>query len=163
MKKNNYQITGIKGRLLHISLVACYLLIVLLYACEDGYQPTKRISLDNDTLEIKEGEEATLNLIVVKSSKMPDTYTVKEWKSDKTSIATVVLKTEETEEEDGEDPPDEITEVFVQSSIIIPFTVTATGKKDDKTAITIKVIKNGTPAGGTPETETFRCEVTVIK
>jgi hypothetical protein len=40
MKKNKNQITGIKGRLLHISFVICYLLIVLLYACDDGYQPS---------------------------------------------------------------------------------------------------------------------------
>jgi hypothetical protein len=38
MKNNKYQITGIKGRLLHLIFVTCYLLIVLLYACDDGYQ-----------------------------------------------------------------------------------------------------------------------------
>jgi len=39
MKNNKYQITGIKGRLLHFGFVTCYLLIVLLYACAGGYQP----------------------------------------------------------------------------------------------------------------------------
>jgi len=37
MKNNKYQITNIKGRLLHPGFVACCLLIVLLSACDDGY------------------------------------------------------------------------------------------------------------------------------
>jgi len=42
MKNNKYQITDIKGRLLRLGFVTCYLLIVLLSACEDGYKPNIR-------------------------------------------------------------------------------------------------------------------------
>jgi len=40
MKNNNYQIAGIKGRLSRPGFIACYLLIVLLYACNGGYVPS---------------------------------------------------------------------------------------------------------------------------
>jgi len=143
---------------LHLGFVTCYLLLFLLYACEDGYQPEFRISIDKETLEIKEGDEATLNLTVVKSSKLADTYTVK-WESDNPAVATVKTEKKGADGELFEVSPDE--GITVESSIIILFTVTAIGVKDQTTTITLTVTKDGPPPEGEePEKETCAVIIT---
>jgi hypothetical protein len=71
MKNNKYQITGIKGRLLHLGFV---LLIVLLYACDGGYVPSVQDdSIKFDLIESEgDSEPQTLKVTVYIPSQIND-------------------------------------------------------------------------------------------
>jgi hypothetical protein len=74
MKNNKYQITGIKGRLLYLSFV---LLIVLLYACDGGYEPSVRNESISFEYTPKTADDptstSTLKITVYIPSKIKDT------------------------------------------------------------------------------------------
>jgi hypothetical protein len=81
MKNNKYQITGIKGRLLHLGFV---LLIVLLYACEGGYEPSVKDSdISFELIETEDNPDPNVTVLKVTvhiPSKLDDSYEVK-WES----------------------------------------------------------------------------------
>jgi len=133
MKNNKYQITGNKGRLPHLGFVACYLLIFLLYACEDGYQPTVRISIDKPELNVEIKESKELKVTVVKSSRITDEYQV-EVKVNPVNVITLDIK-----EIDGYVTSDNSGKIYVMSTATITFDVE--GVKTGVTTIIIKVLK----------------------
>jgi len=144
MKNNKYQITGIKGRLLHLGFVTCYLLIVLLYACEGGYDPSVQVSIgppENVEDNLEENYKVTVHISskINKLNEDEEKYKYEvEWESTGTFKRSVPSSSPETGR------PETTTRVIMERTTFF-FQMTA----GDTVTITVKLLT--LDVDGTPE------------